>query len=307
MGAGRRTRVALCVERSLDMVVGLLGILKTGGVYVAVDPSHPIDGMQVEIEDGKVTLVVTQGGVLDKFPIRNAKTVTLDTDWHRIARETVDDLSTDVDPGDPVYVLYTSGPRGGPKGVEGTHRGAINRFWWMWERYPFHGDEVCCQKTNLGFVDSVWEIFGPLLAGISSVVLPAEVARDPDELLQSLAGEGVTRIVLVPSLLRALLDHAPQLRERVPRLKLWSCSGEVLNGELVRRFRQGFPEATLLNIYGASEVAADVTWHEVGEEDVGATVPIGKPISNTDVYVLDEEREPGWGGVEGGVYVCGGR
>ena len=305
MGAGRRTRVALCVERSLDMVVGLLGILKTGGVYVPLDPSHPIDRMQFEVEDAKATLVVTQSGVLDKFPIRNIKTVTLDTDWHRIARETVDDLSTHVDPGDPAYVLYTSGSSGGPKGVEGTHRGAINRFWWMWERYPFQGGEVCCQKTNLGFVDSVWEIFGPLLAGIPSVILPAEVVRDPEELLQSLAGEGVTRIVLVPSLLRALLDHAPQLRERLPRLKLWSCSGEVLNGELVRRFRQGFPEATLLNIYGASEVAADVTWHEVGEEDVGATVPIGKPISNTQVYVLDENRNPVPVGVRGEIYVGG--
>ncbi len=189
--------------------------------------------------------------------------------------------------------------------MEGTHRGAINRFWWMWERYPFQGGEVCCQKTNLGFVDSVWEIFGPLLAGIPSVILRADVVRDPEELLQSLAGEGVTRIVLVPSLLRALLDHAPQLRERVPRLKLWSCSGEVLSSELVRRFRQGFPEATLLNIYGASEVAADVTWHEVGEEDVGATVPIGKPISNTQVYVLDENRNPVPVGVRGEIYVGG--
>jgi len=305
MGAGRRTRVALCVERSLDMVVGLLGVLKTGGVYVPLDPSHPIDRMQFEVEDAKAMLVVTQRGVLDKFPIRNIKTVTLDADWHRIARETVDDLSTHVDPGDPAYVLYTSGSSGGPKGVEGTHRGAINRFWWMWERYPFQGGEVCCQKTNLGFVDSVWEIFGPLLAGIPSVILRADVVRDPEELLQSLAGEGVTRIVLVPSLLRALLDHAPQLRERVPRLKLWSCSGEVLSSELVRRFRQGFPEATLLNIYGASEVAADVTWHEVGEEDVGATVPIGKPISNTQVYVLDENRNPVPVGVRGEIYVGG--
>src|SRR5258708_40013313 len=99
----------------------------------------------------------------------------------------------------------------------------MNRFRWMWERYRFETDEVCCQKTNLGFVDSVWEIFGPLLAGIPSVILPAEVVRDPEELLQSLAGEGVTRIVLVPSLLRALVDHAPGLRGRVPRLKMWAC------------------------------------------------------------------------------------
>jgi acyl carrier protein len=124
-------------------------------------------------------------------------------------------------------------------------------------------------------------------------------------MLRSLAEAGVTRIVLVPTLLRALLDHAPNLQERVPRLKLWSCSGEALSGELARRFRQGFPEATLLNIYGASEVAADVTWHEVGEEDVGATVPIGKPISNTQMYVLDPHRNPVPVGVRGEIYVGG--
>jgi len=285
--------------------VGLLGIPKTGAVYVPLDPSHPVDRMQFEIADAKATLVVTRQGALDKFPIRNTKTVTLDTEWHSIARESVDDLSSHVDPGDPAYVLYTSGSSGGPKGVEGTHRGAINRFWWMWERYPFQTGEVCCLKTNLGFVDSVWEIFGPLLAGIPSVILPAEVVRDPEELLRNLAGEGVTRIVLVPSLLRVLLDRSPNLQERVPRLRLWSCSGEVLSGELARRFRQGFPEATLLNIYGASEVAADVTWHEVGEKDAGATVPIGKPISNTQLYVLDPHRNPVPVGVRGEIYVGG--
>jgi acyl carrier protein len=112
---------------------------------------------------------------------------------------------------------------------------------------------------------------------------------------------------LVPTLLRALLDHAPNLQERVPRLKLWSCSGEALSGELARRFRQGFPQATLLNIYGSSEVAADVTWHELleGEEDIGATVPIGKPISNTQMYVLDPHRNPVPVGVRGEIYVGG--
>src|SRR5207245_7717328 len=128
------------------------------------------------------------------------------------------------------YVLYTSGTSGKPKGVEATHRGAMNRMRWMWERYPFEAGEVCCQKTNVGFVDSVWEIFGPLLAGVPSVILPQEAVLDPEELLQILAEERVTRIVLVPSLLRALLEHAPNLEGRVPEGDGWAGSGEVRVG-----------------------------------------------------------------------------
>ena len=307
LGASTGTRVALCVDRSFDMFVGLLGILKTGAAYVPLDPSHPPDRMASLLEDAEPAVLITQQKLLANAPVHRIPTVILDADWHKIARASADFPASDVQSDDPAYVLYTSGSSGKPKGVEGTHRGAMNRMRWMWERYPFEAGEVCCQKTNVGFVDSVWETFGPLLAGVPSVILPAEVVRDPEELLRSLARHGVTRIVLVPSLLRALLDHAPNLQERVPRLKLWSCSGEALSGELARRFRQGFPQATLLNIYGSSEVAADVTWHEVleQEEDIGATVPIGKPISNTQMYVLDPHRNPVPVGVRGEIYVGG--
>src|SRR5260370_14835660 len=219
LGAGRGTRVAMCVERSLNMVGALLGILKTGAAYIPLDPSHPADRLQFMLEDASATLLVAQSGVLKKLRFIGAKTVYLETDWQGIARTSADNLSTRVEHGDPAYVLYTSVSTGRPTGVKGTHRGAINRFQWMWERYPFQTGEVCCQKPNLGFLDSMWEIFGPLLAGIPSVIVPAEVVRDPEEVLRSLADAGVTRIVLVPSLLRGLLGHAPKLKERGPRLK----------------------------------------------------------------------------------------
>ncbi len=286
------------------MVVGLLGILKTGAAYVPLDPSHPPDRMAFILEDAKPALVVTQQKLLATLPLQRITVLIVDADQSAIGSEGSGNLSEQVQPGDPAYVIYTSGSSGRPKGVEGTHRGAINRFWWMWERYPFELGEVCCQKTNLGFVDSIWEIFGPLLAGVPSVILPPETVLDPEELLQSLGRHGVTRMVLVPSLLRALLDHAPDLGQRVPKLKLWSCSGEVLSGELARRFRAACPNGKLLNIYGSSEVAADVTWHEVGEEDT-ATVPIGRPISNSQVYLLDRQMNPVPVGVRGEIYVGG--
>jgi amino acid adenylation domain-containing protein len=311
LGARPGARIALCVERSLDMFVGLLGILKTGAAYVPLDPSHPPARIESMLEDSDPVLLITQHKLRSNFPMHRVPTVAIDADWHKVALESSDRLPTQVQPSDRAYVLYTSGSSGRPKGVEGTHRGAMNRMQWMWERYPFQAGEVCCQKTNVGFVDSVWEIFGPLLAGIPSVILQQEALLDPEEMLRTMAENRVTRIVLVPSLLRALLDHAPNLEERLPDLKLWSCSGEVLTWELAKRFRKAYPTATLLNIYGSSEVAADVSWHEVTaaseneKAPATASVPIGRPISNSQIYVLDEHRNPVPVGVRGEIYVGG--
>src|SRR5258708_9570530 len=181
----------------------------------------------------------------------------------------------------------------------------MNRFAWMCRIYRFEAREVCCQKTNLGFVDSVWEIFGSVLAGVRNVIIAQEVVRDPEDLLRTMAVEQVTRIVLVPSLLRTLLDHAPNLPQRVPLLKLWSCSGEVLPADLAKRFLAAFPEATLLNIYGSAEVAADVTCHQVTDRDAADSVPIGTPISNNHIYLVDAALRPMPIGVRGQIVVGG--
>ena len=311
-GVGPGNLVGVSIERSPELTVALLGVLKTGAAYVPLDPSYPLQRLTSTLEDTRAECVLSNNGIGKKLPDTVRNLIMLDSEADPIRNES---------PLNPVmnimglsrveraYVLYTSGSSGRPKGVEGTHRGAMNRMRWMWERYPFKAGEVCCQKTNVGFVDSVWEIFGPLLAGVPSVILSQEAVLDPEELLQILAEQGVTRIVLVPSLLRALLEHAPNLEERLPRLKLWSCSGEVLTWELARRFRKGYPGAKLLNIYGSSEVAADVTWHEVREEEEDAqatvSVPIGRPISNAQVYVLDRNLNAVPVGVRGEIYVGG--
>jgi len=310
LGAGPGTTVALCVERSTDMVAGLLAILKTGAAYVPLDPSYPPERLGFMLEDSEAAIVIAQREYAGKIPANRARAVWLDSNWSEISVDPTDSPSpvqlTSSQPEDTAYVLYTSGSTGTPKGVQGTHRAYLNRFAWMWRAYPFQPGEVCCQKTNLGFVDSVWEIFGPLLAGVPNVIIPQETIGDPEELLTTLAREQVTRIVLVPSLLRMLLDYAPQLGQRVPRLKLWTCSGEVLPTNLAERFRASFPAATLINLYGSAEVAADVTCHEVCDEDMLAgSIPIGRPIANTQVYILDGNRNPVPIGVRGEIYVGG--
>ena len=309
LGAGRGTTVALCIERSTDMVAGLLGVLKSGAAYVPLDPSNPPQRLGFMLKDSEAAIVVAQRQCADKLPAHNAHTVWLDSGWTEVPdgrSDSDNSVPPACQPDDTAYVLYTSGSTGMPKGVEGTHRACLNRFSWMWRTYPFQRDEVCCQKTNLAFVDSIWEIFGPLLAGVPNVIIPQETLSDPDELLRTLAREQVTRIVLVPGLLRLLLEHAPNLGERVPRLRLWTSSGEVLPTDLAERFHGAFPQATLLNLYGSTEVAADVTCRQITGEDLRAhSISIGHPIANTQLYILDENRNPVPIGVRGEIYVGG--
>jgi amino acid adenylation domain-containing protein len=304
-GIGQDSRVGICLERSADTVVALLATLKTGATYVPLDPAFPVERLQFMIEDAALACVITHASLRDRLPRNTQKILVMDGEggWRR---EASGNLGVATSSSQVAYVIYTSGSTGNPKGVQGTHRAAINRFAWMWKKYPFQPGEVCCQKTNLGFVDSIWEIFGPLLAGVPSVLIAEEAVRDPELLVQELAREHVSRMVLVPSLLRALLEYAPNLQERVPELTLWSCSGEILPVELAGKFRQVFPQARLLNIYGSSEVAADVTCHEVGECDlIASSVAIGRPISNAQIYLLDEHGHPVPAGVRGEIYVGG--
>src|SRR5581483_11745457 len=219
-GLGEGSLVGILLERSAAMVTALLAVLKAGAAYVPLDPAYPPERIRFVQEDAGLTGIIAEAATRDRVPGGASNVVVLE-ECAEIAGESRENLPGRVSSEQRAYVIYTSGSTGTPKGVEGTHRGAMNRFSWMWRTYPFQADEVCCQKTNLGFVDSIWEIFGPLLAGIANVILPPATVRDPEQFLQVLAEEGVSRIVLVPSQLRALLEHAPKLGERVPGLKLW--------------------------------------------------------------------------------------
>ena len=201
--------------------------------------------------------------------------------------------------------MYTSGTTGRPKGVVGLHRGAVNRLAWMWRTYPFLEDEVCCQKTSFTFVDSVAELFGPLLKGVPTVIAPDEVVKDPSRFLDLLESAQVTRLVLVPSLLRDVLAVGG-LRERLRHLRICVSSGESLPLDLCRHFLAVLPHATLLNLYGSTEVSADVTCYDTWQlPDDAASVPLGRPIDNTRIYVLDDQLTPVADGEPGELFVAG--
>jgi amino acid adenylation domain-containing protein len=297
--------VGIAVERSLEMVVGLLGILKAGAAYVPLASSEPKQRLAVMLEDANVGTIITHHSFGHRLPAHKARLLSLDADKAVIDAHSTMNPSIPLSSGDLAYVLYTSGSTGTPKGVEGTHRASMNRFAWMWNTYPFGPHETCCQKTALSFIDAVWEIFGPLLRGIRNVIIPEQALLDPGQFVQLLAQYEITRIVLVPSLLRMVLEQPSNLAAELPNLTLWSVSGEVLSPDLVRCFYTALPHATLLNIYGSSEVAADVTWYEVTDKETLCSVPIGRPISNTQIYILDRYLNPVPVGVRGEIHVGG--
>jgi amino acid adenylation domain-containing protein len=299
------TPVGVCLERSPALVAGLLGILKAGGAWVPLDPGTP--PRRAHLIAGDAGLSIALAGASPPAWLAELETPVATVD--------VTALATGPDPGDPgldlsaeglAYVLYTSGSTGRPKGVAGLHRSSVNRLQWMWRRFPFDPAEVCCQKTAVSFVDAVWEIFGPLLRGIPLVILSDDEVSDTRLLLRRLAAERVSRIVLVPSLLRAMLEiGGDRLGSELPELRFWVSSGEVLPATLAARWRRAVGESrVLLNLYGSTEVAGDSLWHRFGVGDT-STVPLGRPIDNTRCYILDDRMEPLPAGIPGDLWVGG--
>jgi amino acid adenylation domain-containing protein len=301
-GLNQALPVGVYMERSIDAVVAFLASLKANTPYVPLDISNPRHRLELLIGDAGCRLILTHRGLRGGLP-DGVETISLDEPG--IVEGDPAPLSTNGTPEDLAYIIYTSGSTGVPKGVAGSHRAAINRFEWMWKTYPFSAGETCCQKTALGFVDSVWEIFGPLLSGNRALIIPDELLLDPDEFVALLARYEIERIVLVPSLLRTMLDVVSDIATRLPKLKLWSTSGELLPSDLVRRFHEAMPAATLLNIYGSSEVTADVTCYQLDRSEDPTPVPIGRPINNTQIFVLDKYKNLVPPLVQGEIHVGG--
>lgn len=307
LGVGPEVLVGVCLGRSIDVVVALLSIFKAGGAYLPLDPTYPSERLSFMLEDSKASHLITNRRSARQFSNYSGTMVNLDDINLAIGSQSEANPTCDLCPDDLAYAIFTSGSTGSPKGVAVNHRQLLNRFAWMWDEYPFSPGEVACQKTALGFVDSLWELFGGLLKGVPTVILPDEVVHDPKALVDALAQHKVSRIWLVPSLLRVILDTYPDLQQRLPSLRFWVTSGEDLQAELFRRFKRSMPQSTLYNLYGTSEVW-DATWYDPEREsanDADWRVPIGRPIANMQAYALDAKLEPAPIGVPGELCIGG--
>ena len=309
LGVGPDTPVALCLERSIDALVATLAILKAGGAYLPLDPAYPAHRTGFMLHDAAPPVLITRQVLAARLPTGPHTTICIDTDWPAIATQPTTNPAATIHPANLAYIIYTSGSTGTPKGVLGLHGGMVNCVRWLWRSYPFEPEEVMAQRTSLSFVDAVWETFAPLLAGIPVAIAADDVVLDPERFIRFLADHHVTRLVIVPSLLRVLLNAAPDLGSQLPELTHWFSSGEALAGDLLAQFTEQVPGGNLVNVYGTSEVSANATHYEIstGTPPVAATAsaPIGRPIRGAQVYLLDRWLQPVPVGVTGEICVGG--
>ena len=302
-GVGSDVLVALCSERSLEMVVGLLGILKAGGAYVPLDPEYPRERLEYMLADAAAPVLLTQARIAAGLPYGGAAVVCLDSEWDEVAREDSERLDVAVEGSGLAYVIYTSGSTGRPKGAMNTHAAVCNRLLWMQEAYGLDASDRVLQKTPFSFDVSVWEFFWPLITGARLVMARPGGHREPAYLTGVIERERITTLHFVPSMLRPFLEE-PGLVESCTSLRRVFCSGEALPPDLRDRFFSCVG-AELHNLYGPTEAAVDVTAWACLREDTRPLVPIGRPIANARMYVLDARLRPVPTGVSGELYIGG--
>ena len=296
------TLVGISVYRSIEMVVGLLGILKAGGAYVPIDPEYPRERLTFMLKDAAPVVLLTQSSVLPTLPPHTARILCLDTDGTTFAQEDGELPAPMVTSANLAYMIYTSGSTGNPKGALNHHRGVCNRLLWMQERYQLTPEDAVLQKTPFSFDVSVWEFFWPLMIGARLVVARPGGHQNPAYLAQLIRDQAITVTHFVPSMLRTFLDEptVPQCTT----LRHVICSGEALTADLQEKFF-GRLSCDLHNLYGPTEAAVDVTHWTCRRGVVSNVVPIGRPIANTQIHILDERLHPVPVGAEGELHIGG--
>jgi amino acid adenylation domain-containing protein len=304
MGVGPESLVGVCLPRSADLVIALLGVLRAGGAYVPLDPALPAARLLEMGGDSGLRAVVIEAALMPAVADLQVPMLTLADAPEVTDGALLAPAANPANPANAVYAIYTSGSTGLPKGVVNTHGGVVNRLLWMQVAYGLGSADRVLQKTPFSFDVSVWELFWPLAVGAALVIAQPEGHRDPEYLVELIEAERVTVLHFVPSMLAAFL--AARGMARAPALRQVFASGEALSEDLRRRFFAQ-SQAELHNLYGPTEAAVDVTAWRAAPDDRprGATVPIGRPIANTRIYVLDEAGEPAPVGVPGELHIGG--
>jgi amino acid adenylation domain-containing protein len=303
-GAGPESVIGVCLERGVDMVVALLGVLKAGAAYLPVDPEHPAERIAVTLADARALCTLT-AAAFDALLPAHAERVVVDDPATAAAIEAcpVTPPPLTVLPEHPAYVIFTSGSTGRPKGVMVPHAGIVNRLGWMQDRYGLTASDRVLHKTPFGFDVSVWELFWPLLEGAVLVLARPGGHRDPAYIADLVREQRVTTVHFVPSMLEIFLTEPTA--GCCASLRRVICSGEALPPHAQARFFELFEDVELHNLYGPTEASVDVTAWQCRPRRADATVPIGTPITNTRVYVLDSALQAVPEGVSGELHLAG--
>src|SRR5712692_6319059 len=301
-GVGPESLVGICVERSLEMVIGLLGILKAGGAYVPIDPAYPCERLSFMLADANVCVLLTQARLLDTLPPHNGPRICLDSDWDHIAKEPKENPRSGATAENLAYVIYTSGSTGKPKGAMIRHRGLVNYLSWATETYQVERGCGAPVHSSISFDLTVTSLFTPLMVGRTVFLVPDGIEELAKALLER---DNYSLVKITPAHLRALAELMPP-SEVAGRVRALIIGGEALHFEGVSFWRQHAPATRLINEYGPTETVVGCCVYEVRAEDPSSgPVPIGRPIANTQLYVLDEKLQPVAMGESGELYIGG--
>ena len=301
LGIKPESRVGIALERSIEMVVALLAVLKAGGAYVPLDPDYPPERLQHMMTDSAIGLLLTQSHVRARIPSPEHCPV-LELDAATVADCPEHNPDVTLHPEHLAYIIYTSGSTGKPKGVMNRHGALHNRLMWMQEAFPIDSGDAVLQKTPFSFDVSVWEFFWPLMYGARLVIANPGDHRDAGRLIGLICQHNVTLLHFVPSMLRAFMADAQVVA--CTNLKSIICSGEALQPEMQQAVFGRLPAVELHNLYGPTEAAIDVT-HWACRPESSSNIPIGRPISGTQTYILDNNLNPVPSGVAGELYLGG--
>ena len=297
LGVGPEVLVGLCVERSLEMVIGLLGILKAAGAYVPLDATYPEERLNVMMEDAQVKLVLTQQKLLRRLPKNGSQAICLDSDWRAIAQRTQENPFWEVSPDSTAYAIYTSGSTGKPKGVQILHRGVVNFLNSMREQPAITEQDLLLAVTTISFDIAGLELYLPLTVGARVVLASRKIASDGARLSELINRSEPTVMQATPATCRMLMDAGWQGSEKLKIL----CGGEALRRDLADRLLER--AHSVWNLYGPTETTIWSTVHRV--EAGNGSISIGRPIANTQIYVLDSHYQPVPIGLPGELYIGG--
>ena len=296
LGATPDGLIGICLERSAEMVVGLLGILKAGSAYVPLDPAYPRDRIAYMLENSDAPLLVTEQSLKENLPGTNAKMVFIDSDWPEIAKESQQSPALTLNPENRAYVIYTSGSTGKPKGVQIPHRAVVNFLTTMAQEPGMKSSDRLLAVTTLCFDIAGLEMYLPLMQGASLEIVSREVAADGNQLAAKLTNSGITVMQATPATWRMLLEAGWTGDRQLKILIGGEAVSQKLAGQLIER------SGSVWNVYGPTETTI---WSTLSQLQAGNTVTIGRPIGNTEIFILDKKLQPVPIGVAGELHIGG--